>query len=577
MEFNMIGINRKSMGEILLGDMKLSTPITKEDIKKAEEIGKSKNRYIGDVLIQLGLISEDDLLRTLSIQLDIPYIVEIDPQLVDSSIVSKVPLNFVRKNKLFPIKTDGHILKVAIRNPLDLEPLDDLGVLLGLSVEPVISSEHEILESINRFYRQDTDSEKVIQDMNGEDLGVLSKEIEEPDDLLDVDHDAPIIKLVNLMLLQAVKDRASDIHIEPFEKELNVRYRIDGVLYNILTPPKRYQFPIVSRIKVMANLDIAEKRLPQDGRIKIKMTDREVDIRVSVVPTTFGERIVLRLLDKSGTFLNINDIGLYKGDFARYKRLIHHSNGIILVTGPTGSGKTTTLYATISSTNSSEKNIITVEDPVEYQLNGIGQIQVNPKINLTFANGLRSILRQDPDVIMVGEIRDIETAEIAIHASLTGHLVFSTLHTNDSAGAITRLLDMGIEPFLVASSVLAIMAQRLVRVICLDCKEPYMPDEKVLGEIGLTMEDMRKVTDRLYRGRGCSKCLNTGYKGRTGIYELLIMNDNIRRLIMSNVDSNRIKREAIKKDGMVTLIGDGARKVLKGTTTIEEVLRVTQE
>ncbi|MFV1951963.1 MAG: type II secretion system ATPase GspE [Nitrospinota bacterium] len=573
----MIGTNKKSIGEILLEDMNL-VALTKEDLKKAEDIGRDRSKYIGDSLIQLGLISEDDLLRALSIQLDIPYLAEIDPQTVDSSIVSKVPLNFVRRNKLFPISIDGNILKVAMRDPLNLEPLDDLGILLGLPVEPVISSENEILESINRFYKQDADSaEKVIQDMDGEDLGVLSREIEEPDDLLEIDHDAPIIKLVNLMLLQAVKDRASDIHIEPFEKKLNVRYRIDGVLYNILTPPKRYQSPIVSRIKVMANLDIAEKRLPQDGRIKIKMTDREVDIRVSVLPTTFGERIVLRLLDKTGIFLDMKDIGFSKEDLERYEKLITHSNGIILVTGPTGSGKTTTLYATISSINSSEKNIITTEDPVEYQLDGIGQIQINPKIDLTFANSLRSILRQDPDVIMVGEIRDLETAEIAIHASLTGHLVFSTLHTNDSAGAVTRLLDMGIEPFLVSSSVLAIMAQRLVRVICPECKGPYMPDEKALKEIGLTMEDVRRVTDTLYIGRGCSRCLNTGYKGRTGIYELLTINDNVRKLIMSNADSSRIKRDAVKKNGMVTLTGDGARKVLQGMTTIEEILRVTQE
>ncbi len=573
----MIGTNKKSIGEILLEDMNL-VALTKDDLKKAEDIGKDRSKYIGDSLIQLGLISEDDLLRALSIQLDIPYLAEIDPQTVDSSIVSKVPLNFVRRNKLFPISIDGNILKVAMRDPLNLEPLDDLGILLGLPVEPVISSENEILESINRFYKQDADSaEKVIQDMDGEDLGVLSREIEEPDDLLEIDHDAPIIKLVNLMLLQAVKDRASDIHIEPFEKKLNVRYRIDGVLYNILTPPKRYQSPIVSRIKVMANLDIAEKRLPQDGRIKIKMTDREVDIRVSVLPTTFGERIVLRLLDKTGIFLDMKDIGFSKEDLERYEKLITHSNGIILVTGPTGSGKTTTLYATISSINSSEKNIITTEDPVEYQLDGIGQIQINPKIDLTFANSLRSILRQDPDVIMVGEIRDLETAEIAIHASLTGHLVFSTLHTNDSAGAVTRLLDMGIEPFLVSSSVLAIMAQRLVRVICPECKGPYMPDEKALKEIGLTMEDVRRVTDTLYIGRGCSRCLNTGYKGRTGIYELLMVNDNVRKLIMSNADSSRIKRDAVKKNGLVTLTGDGARKVLQGITTIEEILRVTQE
>ncbi|MDY6845411.1 MAG: type II secretion system ATPase GspE, partial [Thermodesulfobacteriota bacterium] len=391
---------------------------------------------------------------------------------------------------------------------------------------------------------------------------------------LDATSEAPVIRLVNMVLSQAVKSRASDIHIEPYQKELNVRYRIDGVLYNILKPPRRYQSAIISRIKVMAKMNIAEKRLPQDGRIEIKIGDKAIDIRVSTVPTTFGERVVMRLLDKTSVLLNLDDIGLSIDVLKIINSLILGSHGIILVTGPTGSGKTTTLYAALSKINSPDKNIITIEDPVEYQLNGIGQIQVNTKIDLTFANGLRSIVRQDPDVILVGEIRDTETAEIAVHAALTGHLVFSTLHTNDAAGAITRLIDMGIEPFLVSSSVTAILAQRLVRVICKHCREPYFPVAKSFKEIGI---DPKKLNGKpVYRGKGCSECFYTGYKGRTGIFEVLIIDNTIRSAILKTSDSDTIKKKGTKA-GMLTLRQDGAGKVIEGITTIEEILRVTQE
>jgi general secretion pathway protein E len=431
------------------------------------------------------------------------------------------------------------------------------------------------LGAINRFYEQSADTpEEMIQSMDTESSDRLLHELEETEDLLDVSDEAPVIKLVNLILFQAVKERASDIHIEPFQKELKVRYRIDGILYQRLNPPKKYQSAIISRLKIMAKLDIAEKRLPQDGRIPIKIADKDIDIRVSIIPTTFGERVVLRLLDKSSVLFGMEEIGLSPDQLQILDDLIHRPNGILLVTGPTGSGKTTTLYAALSQINSPDKNIITIEDPVEYQLWGIGQIQVNPKIGLTFAHGLRSVLRHDPDVILVGEIRDAETAEIAIQAALTGHLVFSTLHTNDSASAVTRLVDMGVEPFLVSSVVRAIVAQRLIRVICPECKEGYVPEAEALRDLGIVPEQLEG--GMAYRGKGCPACSETGYRGRTAIYEMLIVSEAIRHLIMKKADSTSICRQAVE-EGMKTLRDDGAQEVIAGVTTLEEVARVTQE
>jgi general secretion pathway protein E len=427
----------------------------------------------------------------------------------------------------------------------------------------------------------------VIEDLGAETLDRLATALEEePRDLLEAADEAPIIKLVNSLLFEAVKKRASDIHIEPFERDLMIRYRIDGVLYNVLTPPKRLQASIISRIKIMAGLNIAEKRLPQDGRIGIKIAGRDVDIRVSAIPTAHGERLVLRLLDKGNLLLKLSEIGLQPDRLGTLDQLIRLSHGIVLVTGPTGSGKTTTLYAALNTINAPDKNIITIEDPIEYQLRGVGQMQINPKITLTFAAGLRSILRQDPDVIMVGEIRDGETAEIAIHASLTGHLVFSTLHTNDAAGAVTRLLDMGIEPFLVASSVVAIVAQRLVRVLCPACRQAYRPTPAELAKLGIG--SFRPLPAEpgpgpdpatsvmFFKAGGCPECLDTGYRGRIGIYEILVMDDEVRALILAKADANAIKARAVER-GMTTLREDGARKVLDGVTTTEEVLRVTAE
>jgi len=405
---------------------------------------------------------------------------------------------------------------------------------------------------------------------NGADI--LS-EIEETADLLDDTSDAPIIKLVNHIISQSVKGGASDIHIEPSQHHFKIRYRIDGVLYDLLSPPKWMQASLISRIKVMAKMNIAEKRLPQDGRFEVKIGDQNIDIRVSTIPITHGERLVMRLLNKSLSLFKLSELGLDAEKLETINRLIRSAHGIILVTGPTGSGKTTTLYAILSQINSPGINIITIEDPVEYQLKGIGQIQVNPKIDLTFAKGLRSIVRQDPDVILIGEMRDQETAEIGVQSALTGHLVFSTLHTNDSATAITRLVDIGVEPFLISSTVIAVIAQRLVRILCKECREAYAPDEETIIRLGLSAASHPLPV--IYRARGCSKCFNSGYRGRLGIYEILLLNESLQNMILKTHDSHQIMTKAIQ-NGMRTLYQDGIQKVLSGVTTIEEVLRVTQ-
>jgi general secretion pathway protein E len=560
---------RQLIGQILQQKYSLSS----EHLEEALRIQKEKGGRLGEILIRLRYIKEEELLQALGTQLDLPYMGRLDKTQIDESLVKLIPIGFAKRHEIIPLRNNTPKALVATSNPLNLSALDDLRVILGRDVQVTISSPAEILNCIHQVYERPSDSaEQVIETLNVDNLDELASGLNEPVDLLEAVDEAPIIRLVNSLLFEAVKRKASDIHLEPFERELAVRYRIDGILYNILTTPKRLQPSITSRIKIMAGMNIAEKRLPQDGRIGIKIAGRDVDIRVSCIPTAFGERLVLRLLDKTHLLLSLEELGLDSDKLRQLGQLIHMSHGIVLVTGPTGSGKTTTLYAALNTINSPDKNIITIEDPIEYQLKGIGQMQVNPKIDLTFANGLRSILRQDPDVIMVGEIRDMETAEIAIHASLTGHLVFSTLHTNDSAGAITRLLDMGIEPFLVSSSVVAIIAQRLVRVVCLDCRLGYPPPKEELEKLGLKNVS-REV---FYRGKGCTACMNTGYRGRTGIYEVLMLDDEIRGLILSKTDANSIKNRAVEK-GMTTLKQDGSAKVIKGVTTTEEVLRVTQE
>jgi general secretion pathway protein E len=561
----------KPIGEIL----KETYGLSEEALAEAIEIQEQKGGWIGEILVRQNAVSELDLLKALSTQFDLPFLADLPTQDLNTDFAGKVPIQFLKKYKMVPMVTSNETY-VAVNDPFEFQPLDDLRLSLEWDgVKVVLAPYSAILSTINLAYDMSQDSaEQVIQNMHEVDSDQILSEIEATGDLLDETSEAPIIKLVNLMLSQAVKARASDIHVEPYQEKLKIRYRVDGILYDKLSPPKRIHSTLVSRIKVMARLNIAEKRLPQDGRIEIRIADKNVDIRVSTIPTAFGERVVLRLLDKSTVLLKLTDIGMPEDRLKLIEGLIRSPHGIVLVTGPTGSGKTTTLYAALTMINNPDINIITIEDPVEYQIEGIGQIQVNPKIGLNFANGLRSIVRQDPDVILVGEIRDLETAEVGIQSALTGHLVFSTLHTNDSASAVTRLIDMGIEPFLVSSSVMAILAQRLVRVVCDECKETYVADEESLDSIGITPE--MAAGRNIHRGLGCSSCLNTGYRGRTGIFELMILDDSIKNLILRTSDANAIKRQAIDQ-GMLSLRQDGAQKVLDGITTIEEVFRVTQQ
>jgi len=557
-----------------LGEILMEKGLVSEDqLENALIIQRDKGGRLGRILVEMEAISEQDLYTALSRQLEIPFEPDLSEQEIDPELVKGIPIGFAKQNEMVPVSRQNGLVTVATSDPLNFFALSDLKKILGAEIECVLSPGHKVIEAINRVYdRASTSAEGVMGDLAGEDLGLIAQELDEPEDLLDVSDEAPIIRLVNSLLFQAVKERASDIHIEPFEKELVVRFRIDGVLYEVLRPPKRFQSSIASRVKIMGGLNIAEKRLPQDGRIRLKVAGKDIDIRLSTVPTSHGERIVMRLLDRAQVLLSVEQLGFDPDQLEMFNDLISHTHGIILVTGPTGSGKTTTLYAALNQINTPDKNIITIEDPVEYQLQGISQIHVNPKIELTFANGLRSIVRQDPDVILVGEIRDTETAEIAIQASLTGHLVFSTLHTNDAPSAVTRLVEMGVENFLISSSLLAAMAQRLVRILCPHCKAVDDPDPKTLAALELT----HKKDAVFYKPVGCPECLNTGFTGRSAVYEILIVDDVIRELINNNADSNRIKRVA-RERGMRTLREDAARKALKGETSLAEVVRVTQE
>ncbi len=513
-------------------------------------------------------MNQNSDMETIAGRLGFPFQREIDEGSLDTALIARLPLAFARSNLILPLRLEEGKLCVATGNPANLLALDEVKGMFGTPLQPVVVPPQVVLDTINRLYTKlSGTAQDVVEELQGEELSTIATEFNEPKDLLDLTDEAPVIRLLNSILFQAVKERASDIHIEPFERELEVRFRIDGILYKMLTPPKVVQEALISRVKIMASLNIAEKRLPQDGRIRVIVAGRDVDIRVSIIPTSHGERVVLRLLDKRKGLLSLADMGLDSHDVKTMERLLARTSGILLVTGPTGSGKSTTLYAALNNLNSPEKNIITIEDPIEYQLKGVGQIQVNPKIDLTFANGLRSVLRQDPDIIMVGEIRDAETAEIAMQASLTGHLVLSTLHTNDSATAITRLIDMGIEPFMVASSLAAVLAQRLVRMICPHCREEY-PAEREYAGIALP--------PKLFRGRGCDKCFQMGTLGRTGIYELLLIDAEICSMIIKRSPTGVIKEYALSR-GMRTLRDDGLAKVAAGITTIEEVLRVTQE
>jgi general secretion pathway protein E len=563
-------------------------------LSDARHLQQQKGGRLGEILLQRQAISETQLLEALSLQYEIPFWPELPMEsIMGSQFAKKISIQFLKRHLMVPLSVANpataassgasgrredaagrdSMFIVALNDPGNFNAVDDLTRTLGLDTfKTVLSTKQAILAAINMAFDMNQGSaQQLVQDM--EDDSDIISQIEHTADLLEDTSDAPIIKLVNHILSQSIKARASDIHIEPYQDSFKVRYRVDGILYDLLSPPKWIQPALTSRIKVMAKLNIAEKRLPQDGRFEVKIGNEMIDVRVSTLPTTFGERVVMRLLNKSGSILDLTEIGLSTTQLKQLKELVSLPNGIILVTGPTGSGKTTTLYGVLSSINTPDINIITIEDPVEYQLKGVSQIQVNPKIDLTFARGLRSIVRQDPDVILVGEIRDRETAEIAVQSALTGHLVLSTLHTNDSASAITRLVDIGVEPFLISSSLLAVIAQRLVRVLCEHCKEPYKPD-MAIQSLGVRPDRLSKYT--FYRARGCDQCFQTGYRGRIGIYEIMLMDNKLKSLIQRTFDSFQIKQEALKL-GMVTLRRDGIEKVLRGITTVEEVIRVTQK
>jgi len=568
--------------------------LSPEAVAAAEAQRREKGGRLEEILLQQRLLTEEQLLEAAAERLGVEFWPRLPARGIEPSFAARVPLAFLKRHGIVPLRYEsppslaecglaasdpqrpacpaGCVF--ALHDLQALPALDDLVRLLGVcDYKLVLSTREAILAAIH--VQQDLSrgsAEQIVQDLEENGTTILS-EIEETADLLEDSSDAPVIKLVNHIISQSVKARASDIHFEPYQNSFTVRYRVDGILYDLLTPPKWIQPALISRVKVMAKMNIAEKRLPQDGRFDVRVGDQDIDVRVSTVPTAFGERLVLRLLNKSGSLLQITELGLSAARLETLRRLSAQPNGILLVTGPTGSGKTTTLYAILQSINQPGINIITIEDPIEYQIKGISQIQVNPKIDLTFARGLRSIVRQDPDVILIGEIRDKETADIAVQSALTGHLVFSTLHTNDSPSAITRLVDIGVEPFLISSSVLAVLAQRLVRVLCADCKQPYAPRTVYLQSIGLRPE--RFAERPVFKAAGCEKCFQTGYRGRIGIFEIMLMSEELKSLIIQTYDANRIKALAVQ-EGMVTLREDGIEKVLEGLTTLEEVLRVTQ-
>lgn len=563
-------LDHRNLGTILLEFTKL----TSDQLEEALAYQKEKMLLLGEALTQLHYLDWEDILRALSLQMGMEYIKEIDPDSISSDLLQDIPINFAKKNDLIPLRREeGHVV-VAMADPMNHQALDDLRVIFEAPIKPMIASQTMIVDAINSCYNRTSENDAVMSELDVDSDDMLGQNLEEVEDLLDSDDEAPIIRLVNQLLVRAVKQQASDIHIEPFEKELLVRFRIDGVLYTIMTPPKKAQSSIISRIKIMADLNIAEKRLPQDGRIRIKLAGKDIDIRVSVLPAAYGESVVMRLLDRSKALLSLDQIGFEEKNLVAVKDLLDKSHGIILVTGPTGSGKSTTLYAGLSHINHPDIKIITVEDPVEYQIHGINQVQVNPKIDMTFAAALRSILRQDPDVVMIGEIRDQETAEIAVQASLTGHLVISTLHTNDTATTPTRLIDMGVEPFMVGSSLIGIMAQRLIRKVCRNCAVPHKLTELQLAELHVSQDLAGKYT--VYKAEGCKDCLNTGYQGRMAIHEVLMISDSIRELIIKNADAVTIRKAAMK-EGMITLREAGIKKMLEGVTTFEEVMMLTQE
>jgi len=564
------------MKELLIQTAKRTGVVDAEQLAKFLEENSTHGR-IDEVLLGCPYFTEDVVLKLFAEALGWEFLPEISAKDVPVEFVEAVPATYAQHHFLIGIKrqpSDGE-LTVVLSKPLDTNALDNVSKMTGLPVKAAISTRAAITAVIDVAYEQrSTVIEEVAEELDSQNLDRLVDEVATSDDLLDVVNRPPVIRLVNDMLFRALQLRASDIHVHPYENKLQIRYRVDGILYDVLSLNRNVLPLVISRIKVMAGMDIAERRLPQDGRCSVRLGQREIDLRVSTVPTSFGERSVLRILDKSTGLFALNELGLWEDDSKKFDSLLNRSHGVIFVTGPTGSGKTTTLYACLNRINSSEKNVISIEDPIEYQLEGISQIQVAMKKGMTFATALRHVLRQDPDVIMVGEVRDIETARMAIQSSLTGHLVFSTLHTNDSAGAVSRLLDLGVEPYLASSSLIAIIAQRLVRKVCPDCRKRSEPTAHELKELGLGEIEANNGT-KFFVGTGCEKCFQTGYRGRTGIYEILLVNEGIQDLIYRKKTAGTIKKVALEA-GMKTLRMDGARKVLAGITTVSEVLRVTQ-
>jgi general secretion pathway protein E len=553
------------------GIIQKSTSLTDEQLQLLLDSDFGGTKTIRSSLEEITEPTTDRVMEKLSQRIGIQFIKDIIINDISMDMIRGISINYAKSFEILPYKDEPHQVLVLTTNPLNITVLDDLRLLFKKRITPVLTTKVKLLDAINRVYEKGTAALEGLDDIENEDY-----DLDEPIiDLLEAaDDDAPVIRLVNTLLSRAVKEKASDIHIEPYEKDMVVRFRVDGVLYDVFKPPKKLQNAITSRIKVMGNLNIAEKRLPQDGRIPLKIGGKDIDVRLNTVPTAHGERAVMRLQDRSNVILSLEQLGFSEQNLKNLGDLLERTYGIILVTGPTGSGKSTTLYASIQRLNAIDTNIITVEDPVEQRIQGIGQIQVNSKIGLTFASGLRAILRQDPDIIMIGEIRDLETAEIAINSSLTGHLVLSTIHTNDSAGAFPRLIDMGCEPFLIATSLLGVISQRLVRVLCPHCKQPHEPSEIEKKNLGLTDADL--ANHNVHKAVGCNKCNNKGYLGRTLIQELMMVTEEIRTLVMQRRDSGAIKKKAVEQ-GMKTFRDHGVQKVLQGTTTIEELLSNTQE
>ncbi len=565
------------MKELLIQTARQTGIVDADKLAKFFEENSAGQR-IDDVLLTCPYFTEEQVLRLFAAAMGSEFFAEIPAKQVPGEFIHSVPATYAQHHSLVGLKDEADNengeLTVVLSRPLDIAALDNISKMTGMPVRAAFATRAAITAVIDVAYEQRTTViEEVAEELDSQNIDQLVDEASSSDDLLDVVNRPPVIRLVNDILFRALQLRASDIHVHPYEDKIQIRYRIDGILYDTLSLNRNVLSLIVSRIKVMAGMDIAERRMPQDGRCSVRLGQREIDLRVSTVPTSYGERCVLRLLDKSSGILTLDQLGLWKDDLERFDSLLGRTHGIIFVTGPTGSGKSTTLYACLNRINSAAKNVMTIEDPIEYQLGGISQMQVATKKGVTFVNALRHVLRQDPDVIMVGEVRDAETARMAIQSSLTGHLVFSTLHTNDSAGAISRLLDLGVEPYLVSSSLIAIMAQRLVRRVCPDCKKEYKPTPRELRELGLG--DISQQDTEFYLGSGCENCFQTGYRGRTGIYELMLINEEIQNLIYQRTSAGAIKKVSLDA-GLQTLRMDGARKVLAGITTIPEVLRVTQ-